>query len=68
MKFEPRQLVGMAGGAKPKAFCAACSSVQPYFCPKCRWCVGVYCEFEFVDESGAREGGWRGGRVVEALS
>ena len=38
-KFRRGQLLEMAGGAKPKAFCAACRSVQDYFCPQCRWCV-----------------------------
>lgn len=44
-KFKPGTLLEIPGGSRlqksqMKVFCAACTSVQAYFCGKCHWCAG----------------------------
>ena len=65
-KFHPGQLLKMAGGAKPKAFCSACSGVQAYFCPKCRLCMACIASLKSwtarmgrTSGSGSEVGLWR---------
>ena len=56
-KIKPGTVLIVAGESHPKVFCGSCSTVQSYFCGKCRWCAACIARTKALKTSWSRSVG-----------
>lgn len=57
-RFKPGTVLDIAGDeSHPKAFCRSCSTIQSYFCGKCRWCAACIARTKSFKTSWSRSVG-----------